>query len=85
MTNDPKDRHVLAAAIRGGAHAIITDNTRHFPAESLQPYGIEVQTTDDFLRSQYNLGPDLFSPRRQASLFRSCCSCWRNGRRVCEN
>lgn len=23
MTNDPKDRHVLAAAVRCGAHAII--------------------------------------------------------------
>ena len=31
MTNDPKDRHVLAAAVRGAAHAVITENVRHFP------------------------------------------------------
>src|SRR5450756_825857 len=28
MRNNPKDRHVLAAAVRCGAHAIITNNVR---------------------------------------------------------
>jgi len=35
MTNDLKDRHVLAAAVKCGAHSIVTDNVRHFPLESL--------------------------------------------------
>ena len=36
MTNDEKDRHVLAAAVRAGAHAILTENVKHFPAESVK-------------------------------------------------
>jgi hypothetical protein len=34
MENDPKDRHVLAAAVKCGAHAIVSDNVKHFPLES---------------------------------------------------
>ena len=35
MTNQPKDRHVLAAAVRCGAHAIVSDNKKDFPPDSL--------------------------------------------------
>src|SRR5205814_2168264 len=37
MTNDEKDRHVLAAAIQAGVRVIVTFNLRHFPSASLQP------------------------------------------------
>jgi predicted nucleic acid-binding protein len=40
MTNDPKDRHVLAAAIRGGAEVLVTENLRDFPPDAFRPYGI---------------------------------------------
>jgi len=60
MANDPKDRHVLAAAIRCGADAIVSDNVRHFPMESLSPYNLERLTADEFLRRQYRLNPDAF-------------------------
>src|ERR1017187_6892216 len=36
MTNDPGDRHVLAAAVRSHAELIVTYNRRHFPANSVQ-------------------------------------------------
>jgi hypothetical protein len=59
MMNDSKDRHVLAAAVRGGAHAIITDNVRHFPPASVKPYDIEVLAPDDFLIHQLHLNEEL--------------------------
>jgi predicted nucleic acid-binding protein len=60
MTNDPKDRHVLAAAVKCGAQSIISNNARHFPQESLAPYGLQCLTADDFLKHQYHLNPDAF-------------------------
>lgn len=47
MKNDPKDRHVLAAAIRTGAHAIVTNDKKHFPKELLEPYGLDCCSGDD--------------------------------------
>jgi predicted nucleic acid-binding protein len=58
MKNDPKDRHVLAAAVRSGAHAIVTDNVKDFPPEFVQPYAIEIITGDDFLLHQFHLDSD---------------------------
>jgi predicted nucleic acid-binding protein len=49
MTNEPEDRHVLAAAVRCGARAIVTLNTKDFPAAALQASGVEAQHPDQFL------------------------------------
>lgn len=59
MTNDPKDRHVLAAALKSSAETIITFNTKHFPEDAVRPWGIQAQTPDEFLIRQYDLAPEL--------------------------
>ncbi len=55
---DENDRHVLAAAIRGKADAILTLNQRDFPPECLAQYEIDRMSPDDFLVHQYYLNPE---------------------------
>lgn len=54
---DKDDRHVVAAAIKGGAQAIITANLTDFPAAALGPFGLEAVHPDDFLLDQLDLSP----------------------------
>jgi predicted nucleic acid-binding protein len=60
MTNDPKDHHVLAAAVRSHSELIVTYNRRDFPDASVRPWEIEVQGPSTFLRGIYDLEPGLF-------------------------
>jgi len=46
---DPNDRHVLAAAIHGGATLIVTSNERDFPAATLAAHNVEPISPDRFL------------------------------------
>ena len=55
MTCDPKDRHILAAAVRGGAEVLVTFNLKDFPGESVAPFDVEVVHSDDFLLDQLDL------------------------------
>lgn len=41
---DIDDRHVVACAVRAGADAILTENSKDFPASTLAPLGIELVT-----------------------------------------
>lgn len=59
MTNDPKDRHVLAAAVASQAQAVITTNLKDFPEAASAPYGIEILHPDEFLIVLYGLDPRL--------------------------
>ena len=57
---DDDDRHVLAAAIVGRCHVIVTFNLKHFPKEALNPVGIESQHPDVFLANHLDLFPGKF-------------------------
>jgi predicted nucleic acid-binding protein len=59
MTNDPKDRHVLAAAVVSGAQHIVTFNLRDYPRQSLQMHAIEAVNPDDFLVLLFRRDPEL--------------------------
>lgn len=71
MVNDPKDRHVLAAAVRGGAEVLVTENLRDFPAEAIRLYDIDVVSQDAFLLDQLDLHPAevIAALRRQVSRY----------------
>lgn len=56
---DPGDRHVLAAAIRCGADAIVTTNLKDFPASILSQYGIDALHPDDFIYYQIDMAPSV--------------------------
>lgn len=59
ISQTPMDRHVVAAALRGRADVIVTENVKDFPKQILTPLWLEVIRLDDFLLDQYDLSPSL--------------------------
>jgi predicted nucleic acid-binding protein len=59
MACDPKDRHVLAAAVRAKADVLVTFNVKDFPDHAIEPFDVEVVDPDDFLLDQLDLFPGL--------------------------
>ncbi|MFD3703421.1 PIN domain-containing protein [Nocardia sp. NPDC058658] len=72
MENDPKDRHVLAAAVRSAAEVLVTFNVRDFPDHAVKPYDLTAITPDEFLLDQLDLYPGLTisTLRGQAAAYR---------------
>lgn len=56
---DEDDRHILAAAIVGGAQVIVTKNLKDFPAAALRPHRLEAQHPDKFVQNLIERSPDL--------------------------
>jgi predicted nucleic acid-binding protein len=50
MENHPKDRHVLAAAVRCEADYLVTLNLKDFPAKAVEKYAVQVVGPSAFLR-----------------------------------
>ena len=77
MTNDEKDRHVLAAAVRGGAEVLVTFNTKDFPQDSVEPFDLELvegydspaMTVDHFLLALARAGVPKFVDAARAKLY----------------
>ena len=59
MKNDPKDRHVAAAALSSSAQVIVTFNKKHFKQEHLTHLNIEAQKPDEFLLYLFGRQPNL--------------------------
>jgi len=74
---DPKDRHVLAAAIRAGAQAIVTVNLKDFPSTALDRYEIFARHPDDFVLDLADLEPAVVTTvvkQQRAALKNPPCS-----------
>lgn len=63
LTNDPKDRHVLAAAIKAKTAAVITFNLRDFPDAALAATGVEAVHPSAYLSALYAMDSGLVVSR----------------------
>ena len=55
---DPKDRHVLAAAVAAGADALVTVNLRDFPTDEMDRLEIDVLHPEQFLFQVWSVDID---------------------------
>jgi predicted nucleic acid-binding protein len=66
LDNDPKDRHVAAAAIAGRAQAIVTLNGSDFQSRVLREASISVVTPGDLVAGVLDVDPGVVSTAVQA-------------------
>jgi predicted nucleic acid-binding protein len=69
VTNDPKDRHVLATAVRAKASVIVTYDRRGFESKALNPWGVSAVAPSSFLIAAYESEPAIVEDKltRQAA------------------
>lgn len=65
---DENDRHVLAAAIAGGAETLVTRNLRDFPRRTLARHGVMPRAPDSVLLELWGSHPDVVKELAQQSL-----------------
>ena len=73
MTNDLKDRHVLATAVMAKANLILTNNLTDFSLSALETWGIKAQSPDTFLSNLFDEYPEeiKFSLNRQVEKYKN--------------
>lgn len=57
LKNHKKDRHVLAAAVKGHVPVIVTFNLKDFPEAALAPWGVKVVHPEEYLLNLYEMHP----------------------------
>ena len=69
---DPDDAHVIAAAVKTQAAAIVTENLKDFPEALLESLNLEVRSADDFIADTIALdtGRAVAAIRRMRGRFR---------------
>lgn len=63
MRNPSKDRHVLAAAVKGNVSVIVTFNLRDFPAPSLKRWDVVAVHPQKYLLTLYSMNPNIVMTR----------------------
>jgi hypothetical protein len=59
MPNDPKDRHVLAAAVAYKIGLVVTNNLKHFKPSDLEHLGVRALDADQLLHELLSTAPNL--------------------------
>lgn len=68
MECDPKDRHVMAAAVHSDCQVVVTYNLKDFPPDAMALHQLEAVHPDTFLLDQLDLYPEAVARalRRQS-------------------
>lgn len=69
MECDPKDRHVMAAAVHSECQVVVTYNLKDFPEQAMARHQLEAVHPDVFLLDQLDLYPEAVyvALRRQST------------------
>lgn len=71
MQADPKDKHVLAAAVHSQSDVLVTDNVKDFHPPSTGPYAMRVERMSQFLSRKLEEHPDRVVSAMQTMVARN--------------
>jgi hypothetical protein len=63
MQNNPKDRHVLAAAVASRADYLVTFNLKHFPAAAVEQFDTAIVGPSTFLKNLWTQDQSVVEQR----------------------
>lgn len=71
MQADPKDRHVLAAAVHSGSDVLVTDNIKDFNPPPTGPHAMRVERLSQFLNRKLSEQPERMQDALQQMVNRN--------------